>query len=58
MPLKFHPQFSYYTHGSFKKPKEIQLYGGEKKQDMAFIVPKALILLKDSMDSKISSGQR
>jgi hypothetical protein len=23
LPLKFHPQFSYYTDGSFKKPKEI-----------------------------------
>ena len=25
LPLKFHPQFSYYTDGSFKKPKEINL---------------------------------
>ena len=23
LPLKFHPQFSYYTNGSFKKPKSI-----------------------------------
>ena len=23
LPLKFHPQFSYYTDGSFMKPKEI-----------------------------------
>ena len=25
LPLKFHPQFSYYTDGSFMKPKEINL---------------------------------
>ena len=25
LPLKFHPQFSYYTDGSFMKPKELNL---------------------------------
>ena len=53
LPLKFHPQFSYYTDGSFIKPKEINPeYGEEKELGSVSIAPKALISPRDYMDTK------
>ena len=53
LPLKFHPQFSYYTNGSFRNPKKLTPENGEKKEmDMVSIALKALTSPKDYMDTK------
>jgi hypothetical protein len=36
-PLKFHPQFSYYTDGSFMRPKEINLENRKGKSWVWYI---------------------
>ena len=42
LPLKFHPQFSYYTDGSFIKPKEIAPGEWRKEElDTVSTTPKA-----------------
>ena len=47
LPLKFHPQFSYYTDGSFKKPKEIAPgVWKRKKAGYGIYSPKGLNIAK------------
>ena len=56
LPLKFHPQFNYYTHGSFMKPKEINL-GVWRRERAGYGIysPKGLNI---SMDTKTYYEQK
>jgi hypothetical protein len=59
LPLKFHPQFNYYTYAYFMNPKKLTLENGEdKKLDTVYIVLKDLTSPKYYMDTKTYYEQK